>query len=243
MTLPIHRRIHHSKNASIMRDWVLSYSVILFLPLVMAFCNQVYARNVLQSEIETVNLAIVENLGANFDSAMRQIAYTGEVVYASTECYALRNTTSQNALAYASLQMKELFARHCRTNERLSLMAYLPAYDHVITNWAGYTAEGTWRVLCDNRKIDTLPYADWLEPLGRATYRGSYFIADTLGTDNLGKESLCFALTLPMNAAEDGVLHLFSCMRIDDMLSVRSAMADGCLLAIIDSGGSIVRAW
>lgn len=243
MIPPANPEIPHGKRASILRDWVLSYSVILLLPLVMAFFNHVHARNVLQSEIETVNLAIVENLGANLDSAMRQISYTGEVIYASTECYALRNTASQSALAYASLQMRELFARHCRTNERLSLMAYLPAYDHVITDKAGYTAEGTWRVLGDGGKIADLSYAQWLEPLGRAHGRGNYFISNTMGSDNLGKASLCFTLTLPMNAAEDGMLHLFSCLRIDDILSVQSAMADGVLLAIIDADGSVVHAW
>ena len=149
----------NGKVRGIVRDWVRSYSIILLLPLCIAVFNQVYGDRLLQSEVQRVNQMTAENLCADFDNAMELLAYANEVVYSSTEYFTLRGSNSHAALSFASTKMVNLLWNHCRTNEGLSMVVYIPFYDHIITETSAYTLNGTWRVLCEENGV-SVSYED-----------------------------------------------------------------------------------
>lgn len=234
-----------SRNGkSILRGWAVSYCIILLLPILMAICNQVYGRGVLEREMETVNRGIIENLAANFDSTMVQLSDSCEIIYSSAEANALKTVTSQARLATASYNMRLLLMTHCRVDSAMSLSVYLPAFDHLINESGGYTTEGTWRTLIENSSIlPDLSYSDWLSGLTCVDPFPRYFFSDAAGYKTFGMESLSYVLPIPMSLASNGVYCLIASRSIDNLLSIQDAMPDQSLMVIALPDGSIIRAW
>lgn len=230
------------KVKGIMSDWIRSYSIILLLPLCIAIFNQIYADRLLMHEVQSVNQMTVDNLCADFDNAMEMLAYTDEVVYSSTEYFTLRESDSHKRLSFASMDLINLFSLHCRTTEGLSMVAYIPEYDHIITETAGYTIQGTWRVLCEENDV-FVPYEEYLAELNAAVPHSGYFFSEWMGASTFGKTSLCYVVSQKMGAKDAGYCHLIACLNIDTLLPSIANLPDGCLMAVVGSDGTVLRAW
>lgn len=238
------KKVHrwNGKVRGIVLDWVRSYSIILLLPLCIAVFNQVYADRLLQSEVQRVNQMTAENLCAGFDNAMELLAYANEVVYSSTEYFTLRASDSHASLSFASMDLIKLLSLHCRTNEGLSMVVYIPFYDHIITETSAYTLNGTWRVLCEENDL-SVSYEDYLAELNGAVSQGGYFFSDWMGNGTFGKTALCYAVSQKMDVPGAGYCHLIACLSADLLLPSSANLPDGCLLAVVASDGTVLRAW
>ena len=99
-----------------------------------------------------------------------------------------------------------------------------------------------WRVLCEGNGV-SVSYEDYLAELNGAVAQGDYFFSDWMGNGTFGKTALCYAVSQKMDVPGAGYCHLIACLSADLLLPSSANLPDGCLLAVVASDGTVLRAW
>lgn len=183
------------KSKSVLKEWIISYLIVLVIPVIALILNYVNNVTIIKQEIKHANEAIMDNAVRQMDSHIAQMNLLYNDILLSDEFSLLskRQTLNREFYNSASELKEQLRLFSLNQYQKLSCLVYFDKSDYILDMEGGaesnsfYYGKGVW--------ISKLPaYEEWMEIVG-GSYQRKFYV-DAFPTERMDKEYLIYANTV-----------------------------------------------
>lgn len=157
--------------------WILSYLIILLIPLAAICINHFYSARIIGKEIYQSNKLIVENLGNGVDECLKEAYVLHSNLYLEESLRNLRSYTEKNnQFYYDAMIAKNRFSTYDNDHSDVSALIYFPEFKYIFDMKAGNEVKSyynTYRM----GKTDICGFDEWIEKIS-GNYRGEMFVGN-----------------------------------------------------------------
>lgn len=179
------------KRKSIVKEWGISYALILLIPLITIFVNYYYNTKIIKKEIMQAHELILDNLKENVDLLMEEEWQLFTYFYMDESFKNLVCSQDLDTEFYYDVyRFTKQLSSHGTSNGNVSYWLYMKEKDFIISDERGSESYGKYnaqKLLSDN----ILSYEEWKQFLTRE-YANEFFIYDGL-YGKTGEKSLVYA--------------------------------------------------
>lgn len=230
-------------KGSILRKWLLSYLLILLIPVSGALISYQYTRSVITQDIYASNRTALSGIMTGVNDLLGQVQYTAESILTSGRLkdlvVAQRNSAKFTQLVPDMVKFVGSFQYPIRDTE---ILVYLPQQDYLIT---GATANPTARLAASVQLIhgttdDPELYA---QSFGELCLGGQFRFSGDYAYQLHGKENLVYVRSYRINAADDtsGYATVYVNTSLNQLANSVSQVEDGVILAFDENGQPLFR--
>lgn len=179
------------RKNSILKDWSISYTLILLVPLITIFVNFYHSTGIIKEEIMQAHELILENLSDNIDRIMEEergmfLYFSGKAAFREIVSSASKDADFYYKSSEFSLQLKE----YGTSKNNMSYWLYMEDKDYIVYSGGGDSNRNVY--FSQRMLIDEMPEYDQWKSFLSGKYTNDYFIYDGL-YNNYGNKSLIFA--------------------------------------------------
>lgn len=169
------------KNKSVIVQWVLSYLIILLIPVVTIFINYYYSTNMIKQEIYDSNKLVLENLADNVDEYIYEQRSFYAFIVTNNLFATLIKSDKKDAWFYDNVsELYEQIEKYDSWRKKVVSLVYMQETDYVIGKGGSdsrsyYSSlNRTWQQQTD--------YAEWKDFLSEE-YQNEFMVNNYWGND------------------------------------------------------------
>ena len=163
----------------VLNKWMVSYLIILMIPLATICINHVYNGKIIAEQILRSNELVVDNLGRGIDEYLKEAYQLHSYLYYEDSLKRLCSNNEKNEQFYFDAKdFKTQLNTHASYDSKISCMIYLPELEYIFDLKTGNDIETYYHTYRMNAP-EIGEYKDWIQVLEH-TYRGDLFVKDFL---------------------------------------------------------------
>ena len=167
-----------NKKKSVIINWIYSYILILFIPILTIFIIYYDNNKVIEKQIIHANKLVLQNLQQNVDTEISHESSLYTSLLTSPDFFSLISHEKATNTFYSDVMETMRFLHTNSSSSQVLYLLYLKEKDHVLWNGVSSTSE-----VCYNAKNFpniTLPdYEEWMQLLSRQ-YDNDFFVTSYL---------------------------------------------------------------
>ena len=163
----------------ILTKWLVSYLIILLIPLATICINYIYSVKIIGEQITRSNELIVDNLGRGIDEYLKEAYQLHSYLYYEDSLKSVCSNNEKNEQFYFDAkELRTQLNSHANYDSKISCMIYLPKLGYMFDLKTGNDIE-TYYYTYRMHAPEISEYEEWIQVLD-GTYRGDFFVGEFL---------------------------------------------------------------
>lgn len=228
------------RKGSVLRKWLLSYLLILIIPLLGTLISYRYTRSAMIKEIHSSNHTALAGIMTGINDQLEQSKYTAESLLSNEKLTTVAHA-QKNDSAFRSLlpDMIDLIFSFQRPMSNSEILVYLPATDYLITN---STANPLSRLSVTIQVMygttsDASSYARAFR--NPPQFAGKYIFSGDYSYKNHSQDRIVYVRStkiVPVQAGASSYATVYINTSFAQLASYFSSLEDGVILAFDENG-------
>lgn len=207
------------KKKSVIWSWLVSYIIVLMIPLVTVFVNYNVNQKTICQGLMDANELICQNLKNSIGDYLMQEEKACNWIFSNEKMWNIsRNKEKSAFFYYESMELCQQIANYCLHNDDLRCLVFFTGTDYIITEGTGNDSMFYYNML-KHTFSEVEEYDVWKEKIG-ADYKKQFFVSKWLGYDS-EDECLSYAnsfytagskvnviVSIPLKCIEQQITHL-----------------------------------
>ncbi len=223
-------------SKSVTTTWLISYILILLIPLFTSLFQYIYTNSAIVDEINRSNEKLLNNIQYNIDGILNTLDSSSTSIVFNDHFLKLFQLQSNNAeFNYELRSCVDRLSVHYQANPNIDVTVYMPDESYLIHSATANRISYIYDSLA--LKGASIQKKEWMEELSRP-YRSTYFISSYMSYRNFGKASIVFARSVPLLANSNVEANVFVSIPYSKLKEI-SDVSTGEFLILHENGTPI----
>lgn len=223
-----------TRKRSVLKEWGISYIIILLIPFVAIMINYYCNLKVIQEEITQANQFVLQNLKDNIDNYLSSEQEMFEYFYFDQTQKNIINAEEKSVAFYEDVcQFQSKISAYGSTDISMIYSLSLESMDYIMDS---HTSHNSFNVYSAKKMLNSnLPeYELWMEFMN-AEYTREFFVSNYIAETNTGP---CIVYANSSYVAGGGKANVFISIPSSAIENITSHLEDGSLLVVNFASGS-----
>jgi len=240
--MPKHIRSHHTNQRSVLVSWLISYMLILLIPIISSFVNYHYTNSVIISEINRANLMMLDNVRQSIDIELKNMERISTSIALNPLFLKYTGAIGQSPdpqQIYDRTLLQKTIYLHKQVNQQIDILAYIPQSQYIITPETSNDLD----FLFDNPRIAAhdITKLTWQNKADKF-YRDQYLISPHFSYHSFGKDAFVFARSIPSRSNKRPDASIFVSVTCDIFTNNIGESNNGTFL-ILNKSKKIIKSY